>query len=351
MRFASKLVHSLILGTFITAMTCITAIPMVAAQASASAAVPTGISPSASIFSLSPADADAALAGIARAGATWVRLDIAWYAAEPSPGSWSWTDTDRVIGAALKHHLKVDAILAYAPKWAFTAGQPDPLAFAQFASAAVSRYGAAGVDTWEVWNEENMGWAWPIVSPDAFGALLKEGYRAIHAAQPGATVLVGGLGRSPDSLPSGETASSFMSTLLADGYGAYMDAVGFHPYTYSDWPDSPPRAGEPGYRNGMAEMTRVHDLLSKYGRGDTKFWITEFGSPTSHDGDAQTPQAQSDMITRAYNRFSGYSWAGPFFVFTWRDDSSQGFGLLDGNGARKPSYGAFEAISGVAHSP
>jgi beta-xylosidase len=306
--------------------------------------VPTGIAAGSQILNISASDADAELAGIAATGAPWVRTDLTWYYIEPSRGQWRWDVTDRVVADAARHHLRIELILGYAPPWAMVLGQPDPAAFAEFAAAAVDRYGRT-VNTWEIWNEENMSWAWPTVSADAYGKLLQAAYSAIHAKQPAATVLMGGLGRAPDAATRSQTPYTFVSQLLTAGYGASFDAVAFHPYTFPDWPDEPVRAGEPEYQNGMAEMVSVQDLLAQYGLGRKRFWVTEFGAPTGNIGNDVTPQTQADMITRAYKRFTSYNWAGPFFVYSWRDDGSDTFGLLESDGVRKPAYGSFAALT------
>jgi hypothetical protein len=85
--------------------------------------------------------------------------------------------------------------------------------------------------------------------------------------------------------------------------------------------------------------------LTQYGLGRVKFWVTEFGAPTGHASDEVAPQTQAQMITRAYRRFTSYDWAGPFLVYTWRDDRSESFGLLDSAGSRKPAYGSFAALA------
>ena len=44
-------------------------------------------------------------------GAQWVRLDFNWSAIEPAKGSFSWSNTDRVLDAVTARGLKVVAIL------------------------------------------------------------------------------------------------------------------------------------------------------------------------------------------------------------------------------------------------
>jgi hypothetical protein len=57
------------------------------------------------------------------------------------------------------------------------------------------------------------------------------------------------------------------------------------------------------------------------------------------------------MVTRAYQLWATYSWAGPLFVYSGRDqghDNSSDndwYGLLQANWVPKPSFDAYWAVS------
>ena len=85
---------------------------------------------------------------------------------------------------------------------------PDPALFADFAGAVAARYGDR-VDRYVIWNEPNLGsWLRPQaacfgkvctpVSPHLYRGLVRAAYPAIHAADPGAQVLIGAMSSRGD---------------------------------------------------------------------------------------------------------------------------------------------------------
>src|SRR5262249_50748741 len=117
-----------------------------------------GFSEGSSILGDSDADLVRRLDGMVAAGAQWLRPDFDWSGPQPSPTTFDWGATDRIVSRAVARGLKVDAILAYTPSWARPAGTDthypptDPATFAAFARAAVQHYGD-DVGAWEIWNE------------------------------------------------------------------------------------------------------------------------------------------------------------------------------------------------------
>lgn len=298
-----------------------------------------GISPGSDVLNESPAKVAATMSAIAASGDKWIRIDVDWAAVEASPNSYNWSFEDTAIRDAVHAGLTVDAILDYAPSWALTNGQPNPNAFASFATAAVKRYSAIGVHTYEVWNEENLGWTWNNdVNVASYGRLLESGYKAIHAADPRAEVLLGGLGRSPEGWDNILAVDPyiFLSELYAGGYGRYFDAVAIHPYSTPD----APLTNDPA-TNLFPELPAFYSLMQSYGDGAKKIWITEFGYPTS-GANSVTEAQQADYLATAIEAVMGQPWAGPFFVYNWQDDASQSFGLLHADGAPKPALSVFE---------
>lgn len=63
-----------------------------------------------------------------------------------------------------------------------------------------------GVHTFEIWNEPNYAQFWPS-APNAaeYVTMLKAGYAAVKTADPGATVLMGGLSPTTGATSSRST--------------------------------------------------------------------------------------------------------------------------------------------------
>ena len=312
-----------------------------AATAAPGAGVPfaVGISPGSDILFESPAKVASTMSAIAATGDRWIRIDVDWAAVEANRNSYNWSFEDTAIRDAVHAGLTVDAILDYAPSWALTNGQPDPTAFASFATRAVERYSAIGVNVYEVWNEENLGWTWNnAVNVTAYGHLLQSGYKAVHGADAHAEVLLGGLGRSPEGMDNTLAVDpyTFLSELYAGGYGRYFDAVAIHPYSVPDAPLTYDPAD-----NLFPELPAFYSLMQSYGDGAKKIWITEFGYPTAGTGSVTETQ-QADYLATAIEAVMGQPWAGPFFVYNWQDDATQSYGLLHADGTPKPALSVFE---------
>ncbi|NLG73324.1 MAG: hypothetical protein GX495_14945 [Chloroflexi bacterium] len=194
--------------------------------------------------------ADAALC--AAAGAYAVRMDLCWDRVEVLPGIYDWSQADRLFDAAAARGLRPLFILQRTPAWARgSAGSPytlpgSPLDFAAFCRAAVQRYrdrGGAGCRLWQIWNEPNTVYfnEDPLDVP-RYAALLRAGYSAIKAADPGALVLLGGIlrGGTPAGYETGVVEDvTWLEQLYQAGGGGYFDVLAYHPYCYPLSPAEP----------------------------------------------------------------------------------------------------------------
>ena len=125
------------------------------------------------------------------------------------------------MAAAARHRISVLANVTQSPRW--ISSKPDgeyrrypprdPAPYAELMRQLVLRYGPTGsfwpqnpllprvpVRQWQLWNEQSTPWNWAQRrwAPD-YVNLLKQSYRAIHAADPGAKVVAGSLVGAPTS--------------------------------------------------------------------------------------------------------------------------------------------------------
>lgn len=313
------------------------------------------------VSDLSPAALDARLAAIAATGATWVRFDAAWLTVQPQgPQNWSWDTFDRVVQTARDHGLGLLPILDAAPAWARVSGctnidcPPAQVAdFTRFAAAAVARYSPLGVKVWEIWNEPNLavGWA-PNPDPSAYATLLRQTSAAIHASDPTAQVLVGGLG--PAQTGAGQVAPEEFLRRVYDvaGAGAF-DGVAMHPYSFPALPSDIAQLW-----SGWSQMTLLRATMVAHGDSAKPVWITEFGAPTSGPG-AQATLAnrryaehpdhvdedfQRESAANALDLVARTSWIRGFFWYNFNDlgtnpnDAEHHYGVIRSDGATKPAY-------------
>jgi hypothetical protein len=286
------------------------------------------------------------------AGARWLRIDINWAQVQASgPASYDWSAIDAVVAAAEARGMHVLGVIVYTPAWARPAGTnasyaPPRDAYAAFAGAAAAHYGALGVHAFELWNEENNRDAWsPAPDPAAYAALLRAAYPAIKQADPGATVLVGGLSPAADG-PGRYPPAAFLNAVYADGAGRDFDAVAVHPYC---WPAMPgDRLGWSAWMQTYGSPVSVRSVMVAHGDAGKKVWGTEFGAPTDGPpGTYVSPLQQARIITAGYRLWSGYAWAGPLFVYQGRDQGTDPstdydfYGLTDYYGRPKPAFRAY----------
>jgi hypothetical protein len=305
------------------------------------------------------------LAMQARMGVETVRQPLEWWRVERSPGNFDFADYDGYVADAATAGVSVLPVLMGPPQ--FRSSRPpespsramfppkDNADFAAFAGAAVRRYGATGsfwrthddvpylpIHSWQVWNEPNIPNFWRS-GPDAqrYVALLRAGARAIHAADPSAEVVAGGLPNSNLGVPF----LDYLERMYKAGAKGSFDTLAIHPYSRDV-------AG----LLSLAESART--LMDRYG-DRSRLWITEFGWSTGGDASAfrVTERGQANRIGAALSalvaerrmlRLRG------FILFKWKDSLAPPeldgdpwplhTGLLDSGGAPKRGFWVFARV-------
>jgi polysaccharide biosynthesis protein PslG len=274
-------------------------------------------------------------------GAKWLRIDINWAQIQGGgPSSYNWSDIDSVVQGAEARGMSILGIIVYTPAWARPAGTdasygPQPAAYAKFAATAVAHYSALGVHAYEVWNEENNQQSWtPAPNAANYTAMLRAAYPAIKSADPSATVVTGGLSPAVDD-GTNIAPTTFLQGIYANGGHGSFDAVGMHPYCNPDMPGAPDSWS--AWYQMYGTPTNIRGIMVANGDGAKKIWGTEFGAPSS--GTTGLSQAfQSQTVTRAYQLWSSYSWAGPLFFYQGRDSGSDATDVYDNYGFASSSF-------------
>lgn len=312
--------------------------------------IPIGLDYGDTLFAADSAKISAGLADATAIGASWIRIDLPWDGIQPSwsTTSYDWSKFDNLVEAAESRGLLVLATIVDPPVWARAAAcksdeacEPaDPKAFAAFAALAAKRYAPVGVHDWEIWNEENLqGFASSANPAAAYTTLLSDTYAAIHAVDSRALVMLGGLGMV-DSNPSRHWigAYDFLSGVAAAGGLSSADAIGVHPY---DWTDLP-QDGAPFTMIDSSKQS-LESVLRFYGHAAIPFWITETGVPTGAGYvslQTQASLAQDIVATETKDpRIEGLFW----YTDTDLPNSGLYFGLRTASGTVKPAMGVLTA--------
>lgn len=313
---------------------------------------------------------------MSRTGVDSIRVLLPWTVIEPERGSYDWSAGDEVISAAAKAGLIPLPFLSGTPKWAWEldgrecsskcsnyapSSPPTRGAFAQFASAAVRRYGPDGtfweehpdlpytpVGAWQIWNEQNSPFFYrPAPDAYAYAALLERVSQEIRSVDPDAEVVLGGIWSLEDR-PSGVVgAGNYLRRLYRiDGVEASFDGIAIHPYD--------------GSAAGALEQVRtVRRVARRAGDGSVGLWVTELGWAASgkvNEALVKGRRGQARMLKRVFGRLMrsreelrlrGAYW------FAWRD-TERGravcswcahSGLLSRSGRPRPAYEAMRALA------
>jgi hypothetical protein len=287
-----------------------------------------------------PAHWDAPLSAVRASGLRQARSDAFWMWAESNPPvdgvhtyRWSWLDAE--AGALARHDLRWRPILDYSALWA-ASDQSDyhspPTSnddYAAYAGAFAARYGRGGsfwtehnalaplpVEVYEIWNEPDIAWFWrPGPDPATYADMYIKARTAIHAVDPQATVLVGGIAGN--------------ARFVAAMYAAHpelrgnVDGVGWHAYAKD----------AAGMVRGVRALRQTLDGLAET---TVPIHLTEIGWPTSGNvpialaEDARAPSLE--LVTDSFARSD--CGIGAVVPYTWTTPEKDPAAVEDWYGIR-----------------
>lgn len=264
---------------------------------------------------------DAGQAKMLAAGAHWFTTDLNWSEVEPTPpaGSvhtYTWTSLDQDAANAQLTGNEIYVLINRNPAWAsaYPSGPVTTIAnLVAFATAAAERYDGDGVSDapghpvinyWSFYAEPDNGD--PVAAltgkgyfghnPTGYASMLMQVSPAMHAANPRAKILIGGIAYDSFESEGGPFVQSFLGNVLAAlGNAAaanYIDAIAFHyyPISLARWPSLREKGleirsimnahgvgqlelivPEMGYwsdpANGSSELTQARTLVQMYVKG------------------------------------------------------------------------------------
>jgi hypothetical protein len=318
--------------------------------------------------------ADTALMRAARIDS--IRTWFNWGQVEAQRGHYDWGAVDVTVATAAHDEIAVLPFLFGEPEWAVTqdgyrcgdrcpsyapASTATREAYADFAAAAVRRYGPEGnfweehpgldyapVRTWQIWNEQNSKFFYrPAADARSYASLLRLAASRIRAVDPGAEIVLGGMWSAEDR-PDGVIGSAhYLQQLFrVPGIKDSFDAVAVHPYAKR-------------LRDVFLQIDLVRKAARRAGDGGVGLWVTELGWASDGkrgEGLVKSPEQQARLLERAFKRLvlrrTRYHLRGAFW-YSWRD-TARGeavcvwcaySGLISRHGSLKPAYDAMRALS------
>jgi hypothetical protein len=310
-------------------------------------------------------------------GAKIVRLFVNWNQLEPNGPGFPSTDPgaanalsqyDTAIRRLNASGAKPMFVILGTPTWANGSTDDlvpptDPQTYASFFGKFVRHTQSVGsVAAYEVWNEEDAAefWHGPNPGAAAYAPMLRAAYAAAKPVAGDAAILVG---------PTTGNNASFVQGLYDLGLKGSFDGVAVHTDTacLSLGPDFYYRE-DPGARLGQYTFLgyrAIRDVMVANNDPDPRIWMTEMGwsstngGPTSCQrgtGAGKRPSGVSEatqaaFLTQAYGCLARdpYVAVGAWFTLSdarrYTPDEINHYGLLDVNGAPKPSYAAFKQVT------
>lgn len=276
-------------------------------------------------------------ADIHNANITWARVEL--------HQDYPFAYFDKVVQLANQYHIHLLVLVYKSDPENDLGTQAQRDAYKGWLAQAVSRY-KNDVDYWEIQNEENGGDNWNIdATPGSdqgqyddsvgrFVQLMHDSYETIHANNPDARVLFGGL--------SDYHAERYIDSMIQHNAYLYMDIMAFHPY-----------ASTP--KEVVAELNMLQrKMATQPGFASKPIWVTEIGFHTEAEWtnnpgyvSAEAKKAQDLVQTIQLLRANGVQLT---FWYTLHESSNvNGYGLTRRDPSTLattylPAYDAYKAL-------
>jgi hypothetical protein len=289
-----------------------------------------------------PQKRERALEMIAAAGFHWIRQEFPWEDIEihgkgdfedrrHEPYRSAWEKYDHIVETAAAHGVQVVPRLSNPPAWTRAAGDaagtyapPDELSdWGDYVHAVVSRY-KGRIRYYQLWNEPNIypEWGEQPVNPEAYTALLCEGYRRAKEADPDVVILSGALAPTVSLDPGpgparGMNEFVFLQRMYDAGAAGCFDVLTVNDYML--WSGPTDRRLEPLTIN-FSRPTYLRDIMVTNGDAHKAIWISEMNANAVPNDPAiqgwggygqVTLEQQARYATRAYQRaMEEWPWVG-----------------------------------------
>lgn len=268
----------------------------------------------------------------AEAGYKFARIDLFWGGVEREKGKYDFSAYDRLLDHLAKVGARPLYILDYGNDL-YQQGSPSTpearAAFARFAAEAARHYAGKGV-VFEIWNEPNIAFWKPKPNADDYAKLAVETARAVHQADPKATIIAPGSSGFP---------WEYFETVFQSGLLAELDGVSVHPY----------RGQEP--EDAAKDFARLRGLIARYApaaKRQMPIISSEWGYSTREGGNiSEATQAQYIVRMWLANLASGVNLS---IFYDWKDDGNDPkenehrFGTVRQDLTPKPSFTAAKEL-------
>jgi len=162
----------------------------------------------------------------------YVRIRAPWALLEPKPGSYDWSEVDRIVGPYRAANYVVTLCLYGSNRAIDAAGLPPSAAhpavlkaWLEFLRAAALHF-KGQVRTYEIWDAPNRESEWPADRVADFAYMLKNSSVTLRSADPGAWIAQGALALGSATQ---QTDLAWQRALYAQDVATYVDVLPIHP--------------------------------------------------------------------------------------------------------------------------
>jgi hypothetical protein len=201
---------------------------------------------------------------------------------------------------------------------------------------------------WQIWNEQNSPkYFAPDADARAYGAMVKAAGDAIHAVDPGADVILGGMWGPGSAKGIVVPVRTYLRQLYQQkGIAKSFDSIALHPYAKTA-------------SASVAQLVSArHSVLDATDR-KAGMWVTEIGWAAGGPKDepyVKGRRGQAQLLSKAlgaYERKERHLNLRGVFWYSWRDRAGGSgicawcgnAGLLAKNGSPKPAWNAFVRLA------
>lgn len=278
---------------------------------------------------------------------------------DPADPAYQWGPVAKVVDEAAASGIRAAALVQWAPQWASGRSNPiwapkDPRAFADFLYAASQRF--PGIRMWMIWGEPSRKENFLPIKPGKprgpriYAGMLDRAYAALKKVSRRNTV-VGGMTLNGGTIMAPDWIRMMK---LPNGRPPRMDLWGHNPFDarFPRLADSPL-----GRFRGFNDIDTLYaEIRAAYRAGHRKvprLWLSEWTIVSDRplplfSGFFVSRKEQAIRIKAAYEIASRAKYVTGLGWFTLQDQAlSEGgaaWGLLDENGAEKPSFDAYASV-------
>ncbi|MDO8676251.1 MAG: cellulase family glycosylhydrolase [Candidatus Azambacteria bacterium] len=255
-------------------------------------------------------------------GVHWFRVDLPWVDIEHEETKFNWQGTDYLVKELQKRNLNLLAIISHPPDWVWSKDSDAAYRAAKrFGKEITARY-KGKIRYWEIFNEPNLpGFGFfregEKVNISKYVVYLSGMNTGIHASDPNAVIVLGGLSSSEENI----SLKNFLDGLYKEEGGRCFDVFAFHPY---------------GFDGRFEEVKKeLENQMKRYGDSGKPIWFNEYGTSDNN--------LRKDLLNILRDEIKVVP---AFFWFSVKDFSLKDpYGLVTADFRKKePDYSLFKAL-------